>query len=1826
MTTKPIKKNFKHNIKLTILLAVIVFVALIVLSAIYVNYLERAARTQTQKELANLSDSISDSVYRQMLGDFQTLDGIAFTLSQLEFDQPTDLAPLLALINQNNSFLRMGYASTDGEMKSFNKSGEPMPLINLADEVFFQTALSGKWAIQNTIPDPFRKNKWIVRTAVPVKHNGSVIGVLVAVHDVSVYRNMIDAIIFNGKGYFNLMDSEGGLVIRTSNDLPNPHALTFDELGRFSDDQTYAIKKQINLGNRGNFTFTDTRNTVCYAVYQPIGLADWFILGVVDQDYISAAVIQASMGVLIIVGLSLITVVLCFCALLRTMLRNQKRLASDAEQLRLSEEQYRIATDHSERIVARYDIKNDIYHTTRDCNLTKLGFPEEIKNVPQVFIDKNLVASESVDAFIRFYAKIRQGIPESDCIVRLRNADDSVSYYQINATVINDKFNQPSQAIITYQNVTDRREKELVFEKWQQTLHGLDANKFTLYTCNLTGKVFELTKEGNLLNYEFDQASNTLDKCVIDYVLHKVHPDDREYHLQKINREALLSGYYRGNNKQIFEYRELTGGNDYRWIRLDVELVEYPDSTDIKAYMLFEDVDAEKKAQLLAIKQSESDPLTNVLNRSAFSRNLNRVASESKTGAQHAFMMLDIDWFKRINDAYGHDIGDQVLIDLVARLRSLLRPNDFIGRLGGDEFCIFMPNVPYDAVIEQKAKQICETLSVNNLDKTQISVSVGVSIYPRDGENFDALYKAADIALYHIKNTGKNRYALYSRNMRKDDTTAIEREYSPEPSRAKPRMLVVDDNEMNREILVNLFSGDFNVMQASDGHTALEYMRRYGSGINIVLLDLMMPVMDGFEVMARMRESVEARSIPVIVVSGGEETDISLKAIESGASDYVSKPINPSLIRFRVQSTIAKSENERLRAQNSYLQLQNDAETLYRTVLSCSRTSVVQYDAANDVFNYDHSLNELFCGEFDERKLWDIFIEDNVTDAQNVEIMKNLVNDLIVHQKSLSGCVQITANSAQRELKWYSMSVFKVNDLFRISSKLIIVFKDIDEEKIADLALIQRAERDSLTGLYNRQTFLKKADELVKNSPANSYSFVYFDIDRFKAINEMFGYVEGDDFLKYIARVISDRPGEYGLCCRVSADIFAMCVKNGDYDLKESLLNDFCAELRKYSARYSITASFGVYLISDRIMPIDAMLDNAAMAQRSIKGGYKNNVAYWSADLYEKELEERELANSMKTALAEEQFAVYLQPIYDHSTHEMVSAEALARWIHPEKGVIAPNVFIPLFEKNGFVTELDSFVFDKVCAFQKYCLDNNIPTVPISVNLSRVDLFNPNLAEEIFTNFDKFAISPSLLRFEITESAFAKDEERILSTVKKIRAKGFLVEMDDFGSGYSSLNALKNISVDIIKLDMRFLIDDDEGGRGGSIIGSIIRMTKWLRLPVIAEGVETQTQADFLQSLGCNYVQGYLYAKPMKINEFVTLISMSAISKIKDEQKFIENLDISAIENPNSLESLVFSNFLGASCLFEYSSGKIEILRANKDYLVTLNLEEKNFLEYQLNLFSTMDENNLKKYHDMLTTAILTNGVAEAVTERRLVKNCDIPTFIRSKVRVIAKGDNRFILYGVIENVTAREIAFACARLLSADANLHDSVQRALRYVADYYGSDRCLVMTNVKGSKYCKISYLYHRRDNMTSSAENTFDMDKYSAIKLRFSLSGSIRYRTKEEIRIYSKEVYDLFEKLGIEKILSIGLKISDQTDGLLAVFDMTQNEKEGSLLETVAYYVVNALNRLESQSNAPILEGFPKKALDRIPENSLSLLDLEHTINHAKHSEKKPLPKKK
>lgn len=509
---------------------------------------------------------------------------------------------------------------------------------------------------------------------------------------------------------------------------------------------------------------------------------------------------------------------------------------------------------------------------------------------------------------------------------------------------------------------------------------------------------------------------------------------------------------------------------------------------------------------------------------------------------------------------------------------------------------------------------------------------------------------------------------------------------------------------------------------------------------------------------------------------------------------------------------------------------------------------------------------------------------------------------------------------------------------------------------------------DSLTNIYNKQGFFDKSQEMLDKYPNIHFVLVCFDISRFKIYNSIYGTKRGDNVLVQIAenmRTIStEKNYTFG---RIGSDYFAFCYPLLQFDTDQMIKNSV-EFLKQVSPEFELITNFGIYIIDDKSLSVSKMYDRAREALRAAKKSIINRYAFYDDKMLIEEKTEQFIISEMNNALNAEQFVVYLQPQYSVFTGKIVGAEALVRWKHPTRGLIPPNDFIPVFEKNGFITKLDHYVWRKVAELIHKWIVEDKPLVPVSVNLSRIDTYASETVETLIGLLKEFDIPINLLSLEITESAYVESPDQVLNVVEQLHDYGFTIEMDDFGSGYSSLNSLKDLPVDVLKLDLKFLATDiEKNARSGNILDSIVRMAKWMNLIVIAEGVETIEQANYLRSIGCEIAQGYLFSRPIDIAQYEKLdinsadhLQLSNNNRIVIDDEFFKS---------SAVNKLLFSNMLGAIAIFEYTDKKIELFRANASFYKEIGRNSVYTDSVSYNLFDSLVKEDADTFLNMLEGA-----------------------------------------------------------------------------------------------------------------------------------------------------------------------------------------------------------------------------------------------------------------
>ena len=420
--------------------------------------------------------------------------------------------------------------------------------------------------------------------------------------------------------------------------------------------------------------------------------------------------------------------------------------------------------------------------------------------------------------------------------------------------------------------------------------------------------------------------------------------------------------------------------------------------------------------------------------------------------------------------------------------------------------------------------------------------------------------------------------------------------------------------------------------------------------------------------------------------------------------------------------------------------------------------------------------------------------------------------------------------------------------------------------------LISSAEHDRLTMLYNRNFFFEYAGRIFRYHPDWHMDAIVMNIEQFHSINALNGRDFGDEVLRTLGDEIREFLKETeGIACRFDADRFDIyCRPQEDY---QKLLDRFQERMNSISHNASVRLRMGVSTWSEGIDPV-LLFDHARAACNMMRGDYKSHLMIYDDEMREREMLDQRLLNDLQTAVEERQFQVYYQPKYNIMTNppKLTSAEALIRWQHPELGMISPGAFIPLFEGNGLIRTVDHFVWAEAARQVAGWRKEFGVTVPVSVNLSRVDVVDPGLEEMLTGLIRENGLSHECMKLEVTESAYTENGDQVIEKINRLRDLGFEIEMDDFGAGYSSLNMLSSMPIDVLKMDMKFIRNIEKSEKDLRLVELVLDIAKYLKVPVVAEGVETESQLLLLKNAKCDIVQGYYFSRPLPAEEFAKLI------------------------------------------------------------------------------------------------------------------------------------------------------------------------------------------------------------------------------------------------------------------------------------------------------------------------------------------------------------------
>ena len=756
---------------LYIFLASLIFMGLLTLASI-LYYRADAVKRASELTYQRLSDSAKEqslTLNAKMGGQFAILETFAESITLKEYSSKPMMMEKMNNVLSSSPFLHMGFIRSDG--KGFLNDGKE---VNVSDRSYFQRGMAGRRSIERVSRGKIEKfPRFIV--SIPLVINRKTVGIIYGSYNEDMLRDLIVPHVFEGRGASYICDSKGNIIISS-----NSSAYIFGKgkplygvdnvldgyakTKAMGDSTVSDMRKNFAEGRRGVYRFSIGGYTR-YVIYEPLPINDWFLLSGIAGEIVDDAVSEAAVMPMILFALMAVSMLIIIVIILKWEQRNRRILETEEGRLRVSEEKYRIASEQSGTHVVRFDIKDKIIYQDFGSNCL-FGSEEVVKDVPESNIKSGLIETESVDTYRRFYQAIISGERSGSSVIKMRDAaGEKPKYYKCEFTTIYDAKNAPIQAVISFYDITAQREKELAYELWQQGVSKIPKEKIKIFEHNLTHDVLENVR-GELKLDGADEPGVSFNAKTLSWASKNVCVEDFDNYVKFMNLDRLLKAYYNGQAEDSMDFRIYSNDESALcWINLSVHMVEYPSTHDVKAYMIYEDINDKKHEELAMEERLQEDPLTGVLNRKYFEDKVNSIIKK-EPASQHAIFMIDLDNFKLVNDSYGHVAGDRVLISMSKALKAVLRAGDLVGRIGGDEFMVCLRNISYTEAIEKRAGFICQLMKIEITDGVFASGSLGISIYPRDGMNFNDLYKCADVAVYKAKEKGRCRFEFYSPEMR----------------------------------------------------------------------------------------------------------------------------------------------------------------------------------------------------------------------------------------------------------------------------------------------------------------------------------------------------------------------------------------------------------------------------------------------------------------------------------------------------------------------------------------------------------------------------------------------------------------------------------------------------------------------------------------------------------------------------------------------------------------------------------------------------------------------------------------------------------------------------------------------------------------------------------------------------------------------------------------------------------------------------------------------------------------------------------------------------
>ncbi|MBO7357387.1 MAG: EAL domain-containing protein [Lachnospiraceae bacterium] len=916
----------------------------------------------------------------------------------------------------------------------------------------------------------------------------------------------------------------------------------------------------------------------------------------------------------------------------------------------------------------------------------------------------------------------------------------------------------------TLEDVLSSRESELF-----HLLASISYDFLIIFDVNENRAKIVQCVEGN-------ERGSTIRDHLTEHLSEKVHPDDLSL-LEKELKNLTLKVDHVGFEIRLRE----SGGRRYRWHSVKLRLIPTDDGIFYVGASTYID-NSKRDVDELTIK-ARQDPLTGLLNKVVTTEQITNYIAKNPE-KKGALMIVDIDFFKSFNDTMGHLFGDEVIKEVAIRIRRIFSCDSFVGRVGGDEFLVYVKNLADVSDLVSRLGRLRDSLysiTLGQRSSLRVTASIGISLFPEMGDDFTKLFDAADMALYFVKNNGRNNFAIYTELL-----------YDESKRRAEK----CEEEETRQTEAYSITNFAFHLLNESED---------VDSALNLLLY--------------KIQNEYNLEAIYVNEVANNKASSECIYEIKK--DKYESRLGSTEKFSFKA----SENKSDAFKRNGGYLIYELKGENAMDP-----GNSLLGTEGMGSVLQIDMRL-------FSESR----GLVNYVSEYGKVIWTKQKIKDLIAITNLITVCL------------YYSKRVLK-----------------------AEAEVVRMSDYDLLTGLMKEDTFIDACKKIIVSRKKNMrLAILYCDISNFKYINDTYGYLKGDNILAETSKFMKEKIPNVLAMGRFYSDNIVCLTEFPDTmsegrlaEIMDLINKDLAKSLEERFNINNIFISAGIYVLDSPDVDIYQAVSNANLARKISKGQNSLNCVIFSQEMFEKKRRQIQLMQQLDSALKNEEFYIVMQPKVSGSENRLIGAEALVRWQRPDGSVIFPDEFISTFEKDGSIIKLDFYVYDKVMKYLHDRLKAHKKVVPISMNVSRAHLLEEDFVKRFRALIDKYEIPTQYIELELTESIYLENLDFFNKTMEEFRNMGIRVSMDDFGSGYSSLNALNDIKIDLLKIDRIFMKDPNLRESDKTIIKFIIDMAKNLCIQVMCEGVETKTQRDFLNKAGCTLQQGYLYSKPVEIDTF----------------------------------------------------------------------------------------------------------------------------------------------------------------------------------------------------------------------------------------------------------------------------------------------------------------------------------------------------------------------